>query len=404
MSRLSGPAAIAILGLALASPAGVAAQQTQPLPQDLARQLPARQRTAGLELDASVGGGYDTNPDYRTSQGSATAFGDLRLDKTWVAQKLTVGLGGFARGSLYQSDAAQSRFDFGGTLGLSGTLGERTKASLSTSAELTHNDQLFDATTSAVLLPVMRTRVLTAGADLTHELGSRTQLGLRGSFASLHFDQTDPLLITGAQVQDGNDITANARLSHGFSPRQQLSAFYSFQSNNYQVSRRAQVHTLGAGYTIAVGQRSRLGLDAGADAYSRAGAGGASKSLYFEGTYTWTGRRSTFVTALRRGVAPGPGLGQDRVLAQGSASWSVTLPPRFALAITGTHAQNERDTATAVYRFPTDEASAALSARLSRMFNLSLVNEYRRRGAIADQPQLDSYRVALTLDFQKAFR
>lgn len=407
------------LALALA-PLGAAAQQGPAVPQVLAAQLPARQKSAGVQVYGSLGAGWDSNPEGKTQgQGAYGGFGGLTLAKTWVTPRFSFTTSGNGRGVRYTSSVAPSRFDYGGALSTTAVLDPRTKLGLSFGANMQHNDQLFDPATSAVLLPVTRTKSLTASGDLSRQFGTRTQLALQGSWSNLRFDQ-QALAVpaatqaaaqagNGSSIQNGSGISSTLNLSHTVAQRSSLSAFYAFQTNNYQYAGRVRVHTLGSGYGFGLGARSKASLSTGADAFSRQTAPGqastgTSYSLYVAGTYGITGRKASFVSYYRRGISPSTGLAYDSILQLFSASLSGAPVSWLSFSLTGLHAVNQHDTAANKYTYPTDEASASLRARLNRGLGLTLLNEYRRRGASPNQVELTNYRVTLSVDFARTFR
>jgi hypothetical protein len=393
MSLALGRVPAGTLAVILAASAGTAAAQQLQVPGVVA---PPVKGPSGFVLNANVAGGWDSNPAWLTQPRSSLAgYGGASLAKTWSTPSFSVTADGSGQASIFKAGVAANRYDYGGGLAAAGALDSRTNLALRVGANVQHNDQLFNPLTAGLLLPVTKTKALTTSADVSRRVGSRSQIGIAGSWARLQFE--------GAGLSNGTALAATARYSYNVSPRGQLSANYGYQTNDYERGGRTHVQTLAAGYGSALGARSKLTFSAGSDVRTLPGATSATWSLYLNSSYSVTGRHTAFVAAYRRGVNPGPGLGQDRLLGIASASFSATPNTWFSLILSGSHGNNSQGTGTN-QTYTTDEASASLRARLNRDLGLVLLNEYRQRGAVATFQGVTDYRISLALAYARTFR
>ena len=383
-----------LAGSAFAQQAPQPMPQPTPLPVPGLVQRPTRQ-LPGFTVAANVGGGWDSNPAWQADPNASIAgYGSASLAKTWSSPLFSLTAAGRGNASIFESGVAANRYDYGGSLAAAGQIGARTSLALSLDGDVQHNDQLFDPLTSGLLLPVVRTKAYSASADLSRQVGTRSEVGIGGSWARVLFDSPT--------LQDGTSVFATARANRAVSARGRLTANYNYQTNDYETSGRTHIHTLAGGYDATLGLRSRLSFSAGSDARRR-GTSATTWSLYLNSTYSWTGQRTAFVVSYRRGVNPGPGLGEDRQLGVFSAGVSATLSQRISLSLSGLHGNNTRGDGSDA-RYAIDEASASLRARLSRDLGLSLQQEYRRQGEVENIQALADFRISLQLAYAKAFR
>ena len=381
-------------GSALAQQGPQPAPAPTPLPVPGVLQRPARQ-LPGFTVAANVGGGWDSNPAWQADPNASIAgYGSASLGKTWSSPLFSLTAAGRGNASIFESGVAANRYDYGGSLSAAGQIGARTNLALSLDGAVQHNDQLFDPLTSGLLLPVVRTEAYSASADLSRQVGTRSEIGIGGGWSRLMFDSPT--------LQDGTAVYATARANRAVSARGRLTANYNYQTNDYETSGRTHIHTLAAGYDAALGARSRLSFAAGSDARRR-GTSPTTWSLYLNSTYSWTGQRTAFVASYRRGVNPGPGLGEDRLLGAFSAGFSAALSRRISLSLSGLHGNNTRGDGSDA-RYAIDEVSASLRGRLSRDLGLAVQQEYRRQGEVENIQALADFRISLRLDYAKAFR
>jgi hypothetical protein len=106
---------------------------------------------------------------------------------------------------------------------------------------------------------------------------------------------------------------------------------------------------------------------------------------------------------LSRGVSPGPGLGQDRILNLLSVAVSSTLRPWLTLSLSGSRGFNQ-DPVDPDVNYTTDSVDVGLRLRLSQTLGLAPQLRYRRRGEIAATPPVNSFRLGLALDYVRTLR
>ena len=388
----------------LATPAASGlAQEQGPAPQPAPTPLPVpgvlappAKRPPGFSVAGNFGTGWDTNPTWQAEpSGSIAGYGNGSLAKTWSSPLFSLTASGNGDASVFQSGVSANRLDYGGGLEAAGALGAHTGLALAARGDVLHNDQLFDPLTAGLLLPVTKTKTLSTTAALTRQLGTRSELGIDGSWSRVMFDSP--------QLVDGSSLSATARASRGVTARGRVSASYAYMTNDYETTGRTHVHTMAAGYSSGLGRRSQLSLSAGGEASQR-GTPAYVWSLYLNALYSVTGRRNAFVAAYRRGVNPGPGFGEDRLLGVFSASFSSAPKNWLSVSLSGSHGNSTRGTGSEQQPYKTDEASASLRARLNRDLGLTLLQEYRRQSAVAAIQALADYRISLLLGYSRTFR
>ena len=356
---------------------------------------PADLPIAGLQLNASLGGGWDSNASFQPDgTDSATAFGQAGLARTWLSPKWTTvaNLGG--GGSLYQTSAAGHRYQLGAGLNTTGRLGTLTSLTLGASGGTEYTDFLNDPATAGLVLPITRTRRLQGQAGLTRALGAQTQFSVGGGYGRYFFESED--------LADTEGITASAGLTRTLGSQTSFAMDYGFQANRYEQNDRSRTHTVSLGIGRTLSARTSLSISAGAD---RRNFEEAASRWTFSGNaaFNLQGRRTSLSLSLRRGVAPGPGIGQDRILNMVNVVFTSTLRPWATLTLSGSHGLNQ-DPVDPDLSYSSDSVDLGLSLRLSQSFGLAPQLRYRRRGEVGVIPAVNTFRVGLALDYARTIR
>jgi hypothetical protein len=350
---------------------------------------------AGLQINASLGGGWDSNATFEPDgTDSATAFGQAGLTRTWLSPKWTTVANVGGGGSIYQLSTASSRYQLGGGLGTSGRLGAFTTLTLGGGGGVEYTDFLNDPATAGLVLPITRSRRLQGQVGLTRALGARTQLALSGDYGRYFFDSAD--------LADSEGITATASLNRTLNSATSLGFGYGYQANEYDASGRSHTHTLSVGVDRTLSTRTSLSVSVGAN---RRNFEGINSGWIFagEGAFDLQGRRTSLSFRVSRGVTPGPGLGQDRILNLFSVVLTSTLRPWATLTLTGAHGLNQ-DPIDPDLSYSTDSVDLGLSLRLSQTLSLAPQLRYRRRGEINELPAVNTFRVGLALGYARLLR
>lgn len=388
---------LAALGLA----SRAAAQESADPPPDAEAAVPTgtglggSRPLAGMEVSASLGGGWDSNASFGPDgSDSATAFGQAGLVRRWQSPNwaTVANIGG--GGSVYQSTLATSRYQIGGGLNTTGQLGTLTTVTLGGSGGTEYTDVLSDPATAGLVLPITRSRRVQGNAGLERTLGARTKFSVGGSYARYFFD--------AEELADTETVAADAALSRTLSLQSRLSLSYSFQSNQYDEGERSRTHTLSVGIQHNLTTRTSLSLSAGGDRTEYPGSA-ARWTFAGDAAFTLQGERTSLSLGVSRGVTPGPGLGQDRILNLFSVAVTSTLRPWATLVLSGSGGLNQ-DPVTPDLNYWTESIDLALSLRLSQTLGLTPQIRYRRRGEVGAAPPVDSLRLGVALDYSRILR
>ncbi len=378
---------IAMAGMGVAR--GTAAQQAAAAPSS----SPAR-----WSIGASVGAGWQSNPSFQPAgDDSVAGVGRASLSRAWAGERSSLVASIHGGGALYRAEVGENRYDFGGSLNGSATLGSRTTFGYGASGRVLYGDvEGVDA--DGLLLPITRSEHYSGEASLDTRTSERTRLSFSGRYTQYRFD--------AAQLTDGESVSGNARYSVQVSTRDSLGLGYGLQANLYEGdSRASRIHNFFGGYQRAVSERVSATLDVGGTArvVPPAGFSEASWSLYVNATVSARFEKSTLQGRYREGFTMAPGLGQDRRIRQLGASYGTAIGRRLAFSISGSHTLNI-DPAVDGVDYTTDSGSASLRGDLGGGFGLVLLQEYRRRGGTAVSEAVSDYRVTLSLDVARSFQ
>jgi hypothetical protein len=261
--------------------------------------------------------------------------------------------------------------------------------------EIGHTDSSQPLADQGVLLPLSRTRTLTAFGGVTHSLGTRTSLLVDGRALSTRFDV--PGLV------DGTSARGTLTLEQRFSPRTTadlvyalewvhtdeafggtyLTHFGSLQWTRLLTPRTALLLEAGAGYTP---DATRAGLD--------------SKWSFFGGTSLNRQLGASTLTAfVRREVVPAFGTGVSRLEIRGGLRAAVPMGRDWLLALSATHVIPDDPASGAVAYGDADDAALSLRRQLGGRVSISGEGSYRRRGPAGPLVAVESYNAGLFLTF-----
>jgi hypothetical protein len=350
---------------------------------------------AGLALDISLGGGWDSNARFESGgEHSANGYGQADVGRTWTTPSWTFAADVSGGGSVYRATTATNRYQFSGGLSASGALGTRTDLSVAGSGSVEYTDFLSDPATAGLALPLTLTRRVVGNATMQRRLGARTRLDLNADYGRYFFDSEE--------LADGSGISGGAGLSRGVSDKTSLSFAYAYQANQYEGTGWSQVNRVSAGLSRTLSEHATLSMSGGVDGRSLEGLDTrwiASGS----GTLAYKSSRTTWSLRFYRGVSPGPGLGTDRILNLFSLVLSSTPRPWLTLSATASHGINQ-DPLDPGSKYESDDVGVFVRFRLTRTLGLAPQVSYRRRGEFGDQPEVHSMRLGLALSYSELIR
>jgi len=344
----------------------------------------------GLRLNASLGGGWDSNASFEPGgPGSGAAFGQAGIARTWTTPRWTTSINLGGGGSVYQTEAATSRYQLGGGLDTSGQLGTRTTISLGATGGIERTDLLEDPLTAGLVLPITSTRRFQGQVGLGRALGAQTQLSLSAGYGRYYFD--------AEELSDSEGMNAGAQLSRTISPKSTVSLGYGFQTSLYEETSPSQTHSLSLGFGRTLSPRTSLSLSAGGDQRRVDGVSGGW-ILSGDAAFILQGSRTSLSLRYSRGVTPAPGLGRDRISNLFSLGLTSRLRPWATLSMSASRGLNQ-DPVDRDLHYSTDTLSLGLNLRLTQTLGIGPQLRYRRRGEIDDNPAVSSVSVGLALEY-----
>jgi len=229
---------------------------------------------------------------------------------------------------------------------------------------------------------------------LARDLGTRTRLDLSGGYARYFYE--------AEELADSEGLRATAELSRAVSSESSLRFSYGFQSNQYEGRDQSQTHTVSAGFGRTLSARTSMSVSVGADQRT---VGGVPSRWIFAGggAFNLRGNRTSLGLRFSRGITPGPGLGQDRILNLFSVVLTSTLRPWATLTLVGSRGLNQ-DPVDSDLNYSTDGVDLGLRLRLSQTLGLGPQFRYRRRGEFGATPPVDSFRVDVALSYSRLLR
>ena len=377
-----------VLGLLVVAAAELGAQ-TLPLPAPPAEPAPESPRARRWEYAFGVGAGWDSNIDFRDPEGAAglatVLHGGLARVFTAPHSQLRATAGGRWTG---YPDQAQAR-RYNADLGLDGSY--QPSANVDWRGSLSYDAGYSDSSPvlleQGVLLPVVRTRTLSASLGLSNRLSSGTTLRVDGRFYHTSFDS--PGLI------DGTSTRASVGLERQLSERSTGAAFYALELVASGPSYLTHFGSLQ--WTRRLSLRSSLLLEAGAS-YTPDSARAAlehAQGFFGGASFTRTLRRSSLALFVRREVTPAFGSGVSRPALRLGARAAFPIARDWQLRLTGSHVEPMDQQLASSVDFASDDASVTLARRLARHVDVSADVRYRRRAATAAAVGLESFQAWL---------
>lgn len=296
----------------------------------------------------------------------------------------TFSLSGFGGAIYYPQVNDFNQPIYGGSLGLTWSTSQRTKLNLGQSFQRTSTRYLNPVAVEGLPLPTTSVDNATSTLGLVHHLSSRWQLGLDGSFIYYHYDN--------AQLVGGQELTAQAQLSHHVGPNGSFYAGYGFTSSWIQ-GRTQRAHE------ALLGGRKRPERGVGFELAGGAGYVESTGAFYPSGRagLSATGRHSSLELLYYRDFGQAFGYGRQMIgdIASATLGWT---PARRLSFNAGYNFGYRRD--------PADESYTVVSSIASAGFNWTLgggVGFAARygweRNETKGQPVIEGGRASATLSY-----
>jgi hypothetical protein len=373
-------------------PAPTAPEQGPPPPAeeiDAAAPRPVRP----WEYELGVGGGWDSNIDFLVPNGpgSTAVFPRGGLARVFSSPRGQLRATAAGRWTSYPDQKLNRYY---GDFSLDGEY----RSSLSTtwrvnaSYDLGYSDSSRILVEQGVLLPVVKTRSLTAVLGLSQKMGAETSLQVEGRFYRTEFDS--PGLINGESAR------GTVELVRQLSSRSTAAIDYSFEyTQSDQAGRSYLTHFGSLRWTRVLSPRSALLLEGGASYTPEAArAGLQAKDTFFGGaTFNRLVKGSNLMLFLRREVAPAFGIGVSRLEVRAGLSATIPLGRAWELRLVASHVQPDAPQAGQALDAQSDDAFLALDLRLGRRLQLSGAGRYRRRGTLGTIPMIQAVQAGLYL-------
>jgi hypothetical protein len=354
--------------------------------------------------DLGVGAGYDSNINYRVSEGPSSWAITPRgsLSRTFTGQRGDFGLSLSSRYLGYPEQKDLNRYY--ANVGLLGT----HRPSLSTTWRFGatygygYSDSAPILTDQGVLLPLVQTQTGTGRLGWARTLGLRTSLRIDARYYHTHFNQEDAAAL---RLVDGQSLRGTIGLEHGVGLRDGLSVLYSLETARSRSPQLAATnerfyyltHYGTLQWNHVLSPKSGLMLDAGASYTPESEQAGLARRFSFYGgaSYSFQTRRSSFAALARREVAPAFGLGVSRVVNRFGLNGTFSLGRAWTLHLSGTYVLPENPGGTLNTYGNRSDGFVALGRRLGQHFEISGEARYRHREGTAGFPDIDGYQAGL---------
>jgi hypothetical protein len=241
----------------------------------------------------------------------------------------------------------------------------------------------------ATALPVVKARTLSAALGLTSRRGRHTSVRLDGRLYRTEFDS--PALIDGQSVRATIGVeTVRERTIPAFE-------YAVEQVGSDRTGRPYLTHFAALQWTRVLSARSALLLQGGASLTPEAARAGLEheKSFFGGAAFTHRSKRSSLTVFVRREVAPAFGLGQSRLELRSGLEAALPLGRAWELRLFGAHVTPDSGPAAERAYGASDDLLTSLGRRLGRRVEVSAETRYRRRGASARYPALESLQAGL---------
>jgi hypothetical protein len=241
-----------------------------------------------------------------------------------------------------------------------------------------------------VMLPLVRTRTSAAKLAVGRAVGLQTTLHVDGRFYRTDFDQQD---IDTYGLREGQSMRGTASLDHRLGLRNTAAIEYSLEAVDRQDRQPYETHFGSLRWNYLLRPRSALLVQAGASNTPDAAEAGLERQTYFFGGASY-GRQvgsSSITLVARREVVPAFGSGLSRIQDRFGLSARIPIRQHWTLQLAGTHRRSGTPEGSATDYGDRNEASAALSRRLGKHFEVSGEGRYRHRAATSSQPMIDQF-------------
>ncbi len=376
--------------------------------------VPTAGPVPGWDYGLSVGVGYDGNIGFRGPDGPSSLAISPRgsLGRTFTSPRGDFRLDGGGNWYGYPEQSLLNRYNAYGGAGGHYRSSPRTTWEADAYYHLGYSDQSLVLSEQGVLLPLVRTRTAAARLGISRILGERTSLVVNGYLASVQFDEQG----IGARVfVNGLTVRGSAGLRRKLGRRDSAALWYSLgaslareppgspgsDSRAYYVTHYGSLR-----WEHVLSQRSALMLEGGASYTPEAQTAGLPRRVSFHGGvgYNLQVRRSDLRLFVRRSVTPAFGLGVSQVQTTMGIGASIPMGRAWTFRVTGRHSIPETPEGSTLAYGTSDDVYAGLWRGLGRHFAVSGEGRYRRRGASAVFPEIDSYQVGLFLSFAGPMR
>jgi len=265
----------------------------------------------------------------------------------------------------------------------------RTDARATASYGLGYSDRSRILLEQATALPVVKARTLSASLGLVSRRGRHTSVRLDGRLYRTEFDS--PALI------DGQSLRATVGLE---TVRERTIPAFEYaveQVGSGGSGRPYLTHFAALQWTRVLSARSALLLQGGASLTPEAARAGLEheKSFFGGAAFTHRSKRSNLTVFVRREVAPAFGLGRSRLELRSGLDAALPLGRAWELRLFGTHVAPDPGPAAERAYGASEDILASLGRRLGRRLEVSAEARYRRRGASARYPALESLQAGL---------
>jgi hypothetical protein len=325
---------------------------------------PAQEGPTRFTLGLSAEERWEDNPGFVTEGVSSfVSRAGLDFSRTWRSARGQLVLRGDGEASEYHSLPDLSRFSYGGAL----TGDFRVSPRFTIAGEQTYavSNALEAASLRAagLLLPQVRTETLSSRASFTALPSSQTTFTGEARYDLFRFD-SDALV-------DGEALVGGATFTHQLGSRTSVGLSYTFVDNETGGA-GSQVHSLRSVWSARLGPHWEAGASAG---FSRLTQPGALDAVWNpSGGVDFTGRypHSEYTLRYAHAISQAFGLGRERVLDLVSASISRRLSERVSVRADGSYALSRDPGEGDAFRIRTVSGSGSLRVTLTRALGLTI--------------------------------
>jgi hypothetical protein len=354
---------------------------------------PVAARPRAWEYALGAGVSWDSNVEFLVpgGRGGTAVVPRAALARVFSGPYAQVRASAAGRWSGYpdQEQARQYNADFGldGSYRRSPSTTWRANASYGVG----YSDTSRILLEQGVLLPLVKTRSLSAALGLAKRMGTQTSLRFDERFYRTGFDS--PGLI------DGESVRSTLAVERHFDSRSTAAIEYSLEYvRSGQTTARPYVTHYGSLQWTRVLSRGSALLVEGGGSYTpdAAGAGLQQKQSFFGGaSFSRQVKRSSLTLFVRREVTPAFGIGVSRLELRAGVGAKIPMGRAWELRVAASHFLPETPQGAGRLFSSSDDASGTLGRRLGRRLEASGEARWRRRGATNTLPLIDAFRAGL---------